>query len=568
MIVKEAGPVRRVALLIGLTLVAAACVGGEADPTTSTSASTTTSTIATTTTTTIATTTTTGPTTTTTLPPARIFPDAVTCNTEFPNFPCSALIDADGQTRWNAADGGVGALLEFEFNPPIQISEIAFDNVTDAAPFTRNARAHWLKITTDDLPGATWVELLDASTPQRVDFPTLATTMVRIEITATYPGQTYEGLNPFDELALADVDFSGYLATVPDTLPDGTAIGRDPADGLSVTSVIDPDRDGRIDDLAFDGDQFLALVRLVNGEGAVWSSPDGLTWERVSVVGWFDTDGGPTTLAPVGEGGLAAAGEHFGTATVWWSADRETWREIPLDPGVIHDLEATPVGVVAVGEGVSTNAGEVTAAWWSADGEAWETTIFGDIDGPPIPLRWIRASSELMIAAGYQPLDVTYGVSVTTSLDGRIWRVPQPDGLVPADLVDLLILDGETVALDPEGPTLWRAAEPTFWEPLFLRWHLAPEGSLATGVELAEIGGRLVVIGYTSPLTPSEDDPPVQPEAWMLDPDGFWVPLPAPDPGEDPVATMPTGAVAGRGRLVVSVATEDNGLGVWVVQPA
>jgi hypothetical protein len=502
------------------------------------------------------------------LPPARIFPDDVICNTEFAGFGCAALVDADGQTRWNAAEGGIGAVLEFRFDPPIRLTEVTFDNVTDPAPFTRNARARWIQVTTDDTPGAIWLELLDVSTPQRFDIATPATSVVRIEITASYPGQQFDGLNPFDELALADVDFAGYLSEIPEPPADTAAFGRPPAEGLSMLSTIDPDRRGRIDDLAFDGNLFLALVRLVNGEGAVWSSPDGITWERVAVVGWFDPDDGPTKLAAVGDAGLVAAGEHFGTATVWWSENRETWQEVALDPGIIHDLAATPIGVVAVGEGMSSETEPLPAAWWSADGQAWETTIFGDIESAPIPLRWVRSSSELLLAMGYGRAEGTPAVTVATSLDGRVWRVPATDGLTPADLADLLILNGDILALEPEGPTLWQAAEPTAWDSQFLRWILAPPGELASATTLANIGGRLVVIGSTRPLTPSEDDPPAFPQAWMLDPDGFWLPLPAPDLGDDPEPALPGGAVVGRGRIVISIETDDDGLGVWIVQPA
>ncbi len=540
-------------LIVGL----ASCGGEDAAETTTTTTSTTTTT---TTSTTMATITTTGPTTTTTLPPARIFPTAVACSSELPSFPCSALVDADGTTRWNAADGGVGAVVEFFFDPPIRLTEVVFENVTDEERYARNARIRRLQVATDDDPVTRWVELLDVTTPQRVEVSSEATAMLRMVVSAAYPGQAFEGRAPFEELALADIGFVGYVVESPQPPPE-SAVGRQPADGLSMMTEIDAGRNGRIDDLAFDGDLFMALVRLTSGESSVWSSPDGISWERMSVVGWFDPDDGPTHLTTVGESTVVVAGEHFGSATAWRTQDRATWREVQLDAGAVSDLATTPIGIVAVGRTAEDRA----AAWWSDDGETWETTIAGDAEEASVPLDRAASSNEVLLALGVGRAEV-HGVAVMTSLDGRVWRERDVSGLRPANVSDLRIIEGTIVALEAGGPVLWTATDPTDWQAEPLRWMVAPADRLATAVAVDVIGERLVVVGWTRPVFPTADDVPAVAEAWMREPDGIWIPLASPAPGE--TAMLPTGAVVGRGRLVVSISSGDTGLAVWVVQPA
>jgi len=157
-------------------------------------------------------------TTTTTSVPLDIVqlqPIRVDCTSELADFPCSALIDDDPDNSWNARDGGVGVVVTFLFSPPVQISEVYIHNLEDQERFLRNARMKGVEIVIDDLPQATIFELADSNEPQRVSLRSLRTSSVQLTITSAYPGQSFEGREPFRELAAQEILFYGRVS--PDT---------------------------------------------------------------------------------------------------------------------------------------------------------------------------------------------------------------------------------------------------------------------------------------------------------------------------------------------------------------
>jgi len=154
-------------------------------------------------------------TTTTTSIPVEIkslAPVSTRCNSQLAAFPCTALTDADPDNRWNATEGGVGADLTFLFSPPVQITEIFIDNVQSEEPFRRNARARGLEIKTDDILQSIIIELDDTNTPQKVTIGSIRTSSLTIKITSSYPGQTFDGKEPFPELAMQQITFYGRVS--------------------------------------------------------------------------------------------------------------------------------------------------------------------------------------------------------------------------------------------------------------------------------------------------------------------------------------------------------------------
>jgi hypothetical protein len=139
-------------------------------------------------------------------------PVRTTCTSELADYPCAALTDENPDNRWNATEGGVGAELTFLFSPPVQITELFIDNVQDEERFRRNARARGIEITTDDLNQAIIFELDDTNTPQKVQIGSLRTSSLTIKITSAYPGQTFEGREPFRELAMQQITFYGRVS--------------------------------------------------------------------------------------------------------------------------------------------------------------------------------------------------------------------------------------------------------------------------------------------------------------------------------------------------------------------
>ncbi|MBU1226015.1 MAG: hypothetical protein KJ698_02210 [Actinobacteria bacterium] len=154
-------------------------------------------------------------TTTTTSIPVEIkalTPVSTRCSSELAAFPCSALTDTDPENRWNATEGGVGAELTFLFSPPVQITELFIDNVQDEERFRRNARVKGIEIKSDDIVQSIIWEFDDTNQPQKVQIGSIRTSSLTITITSSYPGQTFEGKEPFPELAMQQITFYGRVS--------------------------------------------------------------------------------------------------------------------------------------------------------------------------------------------------------------------------------------------------------------------------------------------------------------------------------------------------------------------
>lgn len=151
-------------------------------------------------------------TTTATLNIVELTPIRADCSSELASFPCSALYDDDPDNSWNATEGGVGTEITFFFSPPVQITEMFIHNLEDEERFMRNARMKGIEIVIDDLPQATVTELLDTNDPQRVQIRSLRTSSLTVRITSAYPGQSWNGLEPFRELATREITFYGRVS--------------------------------------------------------------------------------------------------------------------------------------------------------------------------------------------------------------------------------------------------------------------------------------------------------------------------------------------------------------------
>jgi photosystem II stability/assembly factor-like uncharacterized protein len=118
----------------------------------------------------------------------------------------------------------------------------------------------------------------------------------------------------------------------------------------------------------------------------VWTSADGLTWQRVPDAPIFH-DGRIQSIAAVPGIGLAAVGENIAgsTGVVWTSPDGLSWTRVPDSPAFgrlgiqvrMYDVTPGPHGVVIVGtitEGLQY--GEA-AVWTSPDGKEWTRSPSG-----------------------------------------------------------------------------------------------------------------------------------------------------------------------------------------------
>ena len=163
-------------------------------------------------------------------------------------------------------------------------------------------------------------------------------------------------------------------------------------------------------------------------DAAVWTSVDGITWNRIphdeEVFG-----GGSMSSVTAGGPGLVAVGSG-----VWTSADGLVWSRVPDDDGMFDDVWMKSVtvggpGLVAVGD-----AGEGAAVWTSVDGIVWsrvphdEATFGGTPDGGP-SMWHVTEGEPGLVAVGIDwssPFDAD--AVVWTSVDGFIWtRVPHDE---------------------------------------------------------------------------------------------------------------------------------------------
>jgi hypothetical protein len=169
-----------------------------------------------------------------------------------------------------------------------------------------------------------------------------------------------------------------------------------------------------------------------DADAAVWTSPDGVTWSRVphdeAVFGgtsyqaiWAVTAGGPGVVAV---GGDRSRNFDDGDAAVWTSVDGVTWSRVPHDEAVFGATEVTGVtpggpGLVAVGSAVLT----------SADGITWSRVPDIDADLGGGEMASVTAGGPGLVAVGAVDTEVDDRVdaAVWVSADGITWS------LVPYD---------------------------------------------------------------------------------------------------------------------------------------
>ena len=120
------------------------------------------------------------------------------------------LIDGDPETRWNDNSlRGEGAWLEFTFSPPVALTEMVIQNVSDDDKFDQNYKIQGYIISTNDLSVDIPGRLINSNEPQRINIASLETITLRLEVTTTYPAESVGDAPPYDELALEDVRFFG-----------------------------------------------------------------------------------------------------------------------------------------------------------------------------------------------------------------------------------------------------------------------------------------------------------------------------------------------------------------------
>ena len=264
-----------------------------------------------------------------------------------------------------------------------------------------------------------------------------------------------------------------------------------------------------------------------DGDAAVWTSPDGITWSRVphdeAVFGGGRirmssvTVGGPGLVA-VGWDGRILADVPDVDAAIWTSVDGDTWTRVPHDEEVfggawMESVTAGGPGLVAVGGTEGFWTGGDAVVWTSVDGFTWsrvphDETVFGG-NGVQQMLS-VTAGGPGLVAVGMSggmgPWDNNPGANaaVWTSVDGITWsRVPHDEtvfgsGGNPSMLAVTAGGPGLVAVGADYHPEL--AETPVWTSPDGITWTRVPDDETVRGSMTSVAAGAsgLVAVGLDS----------------------------------------------------------------------
>ena len=202
-------------------------------------------------------------------------------------------------------------------------------------------------------------------------------------------------------------------------------------------------------DITAGGPGFVAVGEDFSGgdaDAAVWTSKDGFTWQRVAKDPAVFGGSGDQEMGKVvaGEFGLVATGfdDSAGTVdvAVWTSKDGLNWQRVPDDPLVfggagvqlMADLVAAGPGLVAVGLD-SSSGKSVAAVWTSKDGSSWtrvlnDANVFGGFEDRQMTA--VTRGGPGLVAVGCSGVFISCDGAVWTSKDGNSWKREAVDSAI------------------------------------------------------------------------------------------------------------------------------------------
>ena len=248
-----------------------------------------------------------------------------------------------------------------------------------------------------------------------------------------------------------------------------------------------------------------SVGRFVDSDAAVWTSADGVTWSRVPHDDVVFGGASEQSMASVTVGGpgLVAVGtdgsRDDGDPAVWTSPDGITWARVPddavlrgaerdelgADRQLMLDVTGGGPGLVAVGSEGSFAVADA-AVWTSPDGVTWsrvphDDAVFGGrfsqamvsvtVGGPGlVAVGWDGPFSELRLRRAV----------VWTSPDGITWsRVPDDDTVFGGEgdqpMFDVTPAGPGLVAVGHDEPHLGFAGATTALQGLAAVWVAASE---------------------------------------------------------------------------------------------
>lgn len=162
--------------------------------------------------------------------------------------------------------------------------------------------------------------------------------------------------------------------------------------------------------------------------GAIWTSSDGLTWDRVSDGPAFD-DGRVFGMAATASTIVAVgttSDEFRGPAVVWLSHDGRQWTRLAsasFASGAMRAVAVGGPGFVAVGLGTNDDQ---AAVWTSKDGSTWQQVADSPVFAHytlPVRMAAVTSFAGGVAAVGWRS-DAGNGSAVAwVSPDGATWAI-------------------------------------------------------------------------------------------------------------------------------------------------
>ncbi len=287
-----------------------------------------------------------------------------------------------------------------------------------------------------------------------------------VAYTSTGTGATWQptgslGLAAHESMPTVTVASGGTVVAVGAT--SGSAVSQQPVflETTTTGSVHPVSVQGEIvPELAVNGTAVspagtMVAVGSADGYPAVWESPPGGTWRRVSSLSLVSAYPGLTALTSVtyGPSGWLAAGAPG--PVVLTSANGTTWQR--ATGGIEKDLgQASAVAVAAgpakysiAGRPAGPDSASVADVWWSPNLTSWTKAQDMNVMSGPIQVLAVAADPHGFVSAGShnnQP-------AVWTTSDGKLWTtidLARPAGASSAVLQQIAINGNHVAALGQE----------------------------------------------------------------------------------------------------------------------
>lgn len=318
-----------------------------------------------------------------------------------------------------------------------------------------------------------------------------------------------------------------------------------------------------------------------SGSAAVWTSQNGVEWERVpheeSIFGgpggqamWGVTawEGGFIAVGVDGTSSALGSSEDWTPqeAAVWTSPDGVSWSRVPHDetafagPGrqEMFDVAASGTGLVAIGfdeEGPMNGSSEDQAIWVSEDGIAW-SQVFG------FGVGWMNDIESA--PSGFVGVGELSGSAAWTSADGLTWSL-SPDSPLDRDgrfMVSIARQGVKHVAVSGRGDggdiAVWRSDDGVNWA--FLSEVYSPTGIerfMPTAVAASNSG---FVVAASDRIGLYSESEAATAAVWTSTDGVSWTRA----EGDEDLAAWLIWSVAASDTTIVAGGTSANGAVIWL----